>query len=225
MRGIVFLILLISTLGFGQQAPQPGQKYAFLNANSSKCLDAYKKSKRPGGEVYQWQYLQIGRQYFQFIPTDSGFYKIVSSNSGLFLAAINNDRGRNITQKLNQSTHLQQWYLEWRDSIYFRIVNRANHLCLDVRDASQKSRAPIMVYPKLNRKSQFWRLYPKEDIDLLKRNEPIGKPEHLGDSINTKYDEVYPVISPDGNDLFICRKGMPEQGGYGKDDKIGRAHV
>ncbi|MBV6492700.1 MAG: hypothetical protein LDLANPLL_00697 [Turneriella sp.] len=32
----------------------------------------------------------------------------------------------------------------------------------------------------------------------------------LGDTINSRYDELAPVLSPDGNTLYFCREGHPE---------------
>lgn len=39
-------------------------------------------------------------------------------------------------------------------------------------------------------------------------------PENLGDSINTAYDESYPMLSPDGKKLYFCSNGLNSMGGY-----------
>ncbi len=44
--------------------------------------------------------------------------------------------------------------------------------------------------------------------------------ENLGPSINTSYDEIYPIISPDGNRLYFDRKLHPQNTGDQKNDDI-----
>lgn len=39
-------------------------------------------------------------------------------------------------------------------------------------------------------------------------------PVNLGDSINTIYDESYPMLSADGKKLFFCSNGLNSMGGY-----------
>lgn len=46
----------------------------------------------------------------------------------------------------------------------------------------------------------------------------VGAREHLDESINSAYDEVLPVISPDGKTLFVDRKNHPNN--IGKNDNI-----
>lgn len=46
----------------------------------------------------------------------------------------------------------------------------------------------------------------------------VGKREHLDQNINSSYDEVLPVISPDGNTLYVDRKSHPKN--IGPNDNI-----
>jgi OOP family OmpA-OmpF porin len=46
----------------------------------------------------------------------------------------------------------------------------------------------------------------------------VGGREHLDERINSAYDEVLPVISPDGNTLFVDRKNHPDN--IGPNDNI-----
>ena len=41
-----------------------------------------------------------------------------------------------------------------------------------------------------------------------------GKPEALGNTINTAYDEDYPFLHPNGKVLYFCSKGHNSMGGY-----------
>lgn len=49
--------------------------------------------------------------------------------------------------------------------------------------------------------------------------------ENLGKSINSKYDEVTPVISPDGKTIFLCRKEHPDNAGEVLKDDIWYARL
>lgn len=53
-------------------------------------------------------------------------------------------------------------------------------------------------------------------IKILEAPEVNMKVENLGDSINTKYNEYYPIISIDGNSLYFTSRHRP--GGLGGED-------
>lgn len=50
----------------------------------------------------------------------------------------------------------------------------------------------------------------KADINLIKDMKFESQPENLGTAINTQYDEIMPIISPDGKALYFDRKDHPE---------------
>lgn len=55
-----------------------------------------------------------------------------------------------------------------------------------------------------------------KDIYLIKKTSSgeWGKQQVLGPVINTKYDEDYPFLHPDGKTLYFCSKGHNSMGGY-----------
>lgn len=57
-------------------------------------------------------------------------------------------------------------------------------------------------------------------IRQLPMPEGAGKPENLGPNINSFFDEVFPVISPDGQTLYFDRKNHPANLGPGNHDDI-----
>lgn len=219
MKSIWFSIslLFVTTLGFAQTEPDLGREYVILNKHSEIGLDAQKLSSRTLAPLYQWHYMQKGTQHFKFIPGDSGHYRIVTEHFS-YLSASSKVPGGEVIQGTTRNLSFQQWRLEWADSIYFRIVNKATGMCMDVADASTKSRAPIILNNKMRKSSQFWRLYPKQELNLVEEGGVISKIEHLSGNVNSMYDEVSPVISPDGKTLIFNRKEMPVENGYGKDD-------
>lgn len=50
----------------------------------------------------------------------------------------------------------------------------------------------------------------KAEINLIKDMKFESQPENLGSAINTEYDEIMPIISPDGKSLYFDRKDHPE---------------
>lgn len=48
----------------------------------------------------------------------------------------------------------------------------------------------------------------------------LSESESLGPNVNSAFDEVYPVISPDGSTLYFDRKYHPENNGSAKEDDI-----
>lgn len=61
----------------------------------------------------------------------------------------------------------------------------------------------------------------KWSINLVPNIEFSSKPENLGEAINSIYDEVAPMISPDGRTIYFVRKFHPENaGGINDEDDI-----
>jgi|YNPMSStandDraft_1061717.scaffolds.fasta_scaffold04936_4 outer membrane protein OmpA-like peptidoglycan-associated protein len=58
----------------------------------------------------------------------------------------------------------------------------------------------------------------KWNINLVPDLDFTSKPENLGDAINTIYDEVAPMISPDGRTIYFVRKFHPDNIGGNKDE-------
>ncbi len=52
----------------------------------------------------------------------------------------------------------------------------------------------------------------------VRAQEPSNARENLGSHINSVYDEVLPIISPDGKTLYFVRKDDPANVGGPKDD-------
>jgi outer membrane protein OmpA-like peptidoglycan-associated protein len=52
----------------------------------------------------------------------------------------------------------------------------------------------------------------------ISRDSTDFTPVNLGSGVNSKYDDLKPIISPDGLTLYICRKDAPENIGGGGED-------
>jgi len=55
--------------------------------------------------------------------------------------------------------------------------------------------------------------YPKRAINLINAINPAFKKKNLGNRVNSVYSEIAPVISPDGQTLYVARQGHPSNEG------------
>lgn len=60
----------------------------------------------------------------------------------------------------------------------------------------------------------------KAEINLIKDLQFESQPENLGAAVNSKYDEIMPIISPDGKSLYFDRKDHPSNTGGTLNDDI-----
>lgn len=81
-----------------------------------------------------------GDDEWQFIPTDSGFYKVINQNSGLAMvvAGASLTNGAPIIQYAyaGGSTYNDEWYIQSVGNGLYNFVNRQSELFLDVKGAS-----------------------------------------------------------------------------------------
>ena len=103
------------------------------------------------------------------------------------------------------------------DSLYFY----ANDILLHTmsRKSFNGSKIGFVLNNAMTVKVDYIKVYQDISINLV--DNPINgyKPENLGRNINSEYDEIKPIISPDGKTLFINRKDHPENiGNLPKDD-------
>ncbi len=50
----------------------------------------------------------------------------------------------------------------------------------------------------------------KAEINVIRYEKYEGKPENLGPMVNSRYEDRYPIIAPDGKTLYFARKHSPE---------------
>lgn len=59
-------------------------------------------------------------------------------------------------------------------------------------------------------------IYPRKSINLVKNINPAYKKKNVGRSINSVYSEIAPIISPDGQTLYVARQNHPDNFGSKK---------
>lgn len=60
----------------------------------------------------------------------------------------------------------------------------------------------------------------KQNINVVKYSEPVGKPENLGSNVNSSFYDHLPLISPDGSLLYFTRKLEDDGKSRGFNDDI-----
>ena len=142
--------------------------YKIISRNSpsgtQKGLDVDNTNGNAGNDlakVQQYDYLGTSNQQWQLLPTDSGYFKIVSRLSGKGLDAENNRTQDNGTQ-VQIYTYLgglnQQWQVVPTDSGYFKILERRSGAAIDVNYASQANGATVQLYQYGGGLNQQWQI-------------------------------------------------------------------
>jgi hypothetical protein len=137
--------------------------YNVVNQNSSACVDAANFGTTNGTAVQQWACgTQQLNQQWQFQPTDSGYYRIVSRAAPAEVWDVTNLGTTNGTPiQLSQfggGTN-QQWEPISLGNGVFEFTDRASGgRCLDVPGSSTANGVPLQIYDCNGTGAQAWTL-------------------------------------------------------------------
>jgi outer membrane protein OmpA-like peptidoglycan-associated protein len=76
----------------------------------------------------------------------------------------------------------------------------------------------FVISGKATAKIDYLRIQQDRSINLVDNPIQGYKRENLGDSVNSPFAELHPLIAHDGKSLFVTRKGHPENMGFEKRD-------
>ena len=137
--------------------------YNVVNQNSNACVDAAGFGTTNGTAVQQWACgYQQHNQEWQFRPTDSGYFKIVSRAAPAEVWDVTNLGTTNSTPiqlwQFGGGTN-QQWQAISLGNGVFEFVDRAaSGRCLDVPGASIANGARLQIYDCNGTSAQAWTL-------------------------------------------------------------------
>jgi len=136
--------------------------YNVVNQNSGACVDATGFGTTNGTAVQQWACgNQQSNQEWQFQPTDSGFFKVVSRGAPAEGWDATNFGATNGTPiqiwQFGGGTN-QQWQPEALGNGFFKFVGRASGRCLDVPGASTANGVQLQLYDCNGTGAQAWTL-------------------------------------------------------------------
>ena len=124
--------------------------YNVVNQHSSDCVDTLNWGTTDGTAVQQWACgTQQANQEWQFVPTDSGYYKLLSrgaSSEVLDVSGQGTGNGTGVTLWSDNGGTNQQWMpVAFGDGTY-KLVGRGSGKCLDVPGASTASGVLLEIY-------------------------------------------------------------------------------
>lgn len=62
---------------------------------------------------------------------------------------------------------------------------------------------------KTNIQIDYLKIFQDVTINIIENSDDVSDSENLGPTINSEYNEIFPVISPDGKTLYVCRDSHP----------------
>ncbi|MBO3739199.1 RICIN domain-containing protein [Actinoplanes flavus] len=132
--------------------------YVFVNRNSGKAMDVYNLATNAGAGIAQYTRNDGNWQQWQFVDAGSGYYKIRSRHSGLFLELPNATDGTQLIQNTDNGTTRQQFTLKDSDSGYVRFLNRHSGKAVEVWEHSTADGAKVAQYADLGNPNQQWQM-------------------------------------------------------------------
>lgn len=143
-------------------AIDPAAWYTVVNQNSNSCVDANGFGTTNGTIVQQWACgnQQINQEW-QFHPTDSGFFTVVSRNApgeAWDVTNVGTVNGSKIQLWATSGGSNQQWQPQSVGNGNFRFVGRGSGRCLDVPGASTANGVQLQIFDCNGTGAQTWRL-------------------------------------------------------------------
>ena len=136
--------------------------YNVVNQNSGSCVDAKGFGTTNGTVVQQWACgNQQSNQEWQFQPTDSGFFKVVSRGASAEAWDVTNvgTTNNSLIQlwQFGGGTN-QQWQPVSLGNGLFKFVGRGSSRCLDVPAASTANGVQLQIFDCNGTGAQSWSL-------------------------------------------------------------------
>jgi hypothetical protein len=137
------------------------QSWYLQNQKSQKYLQPLGASSEVGALIVQQPFADARYQAWWLIPDDEymSFQNNFSSlNLGIDQASTT--PGAPAIQATPDSSHNQDWLLQWRSDTVFELHNRKSHLCLGISGASTADGAQAAQFPCDGSLNQGWSGYP-----------------------------------------------------------------
>jgi hypothetical protein len=146
-------------------AIDPTAWYNVINQNSGACVDATGFGTTNGTKIQQWACGngQVNQEW-QFHPTDSGFYEVVSRGApgeGWDVTNRGTTNGSLIQLWAPGGGTNQQWQPVTNANGNVTFVGRGSGRCLDVPGASTANGVQLQIFDCNGTGAQGWRLVPK----------------------------------------------------------------
>lgn len=125
----------------------PKKCYRVINKKSGKAVDVYGGGTTNNCNIIQWGYHGKANQQWRFTSVGSGYVKVMSRNSGKYLACHTTSNNSNVYQYDYYSGGYKDWKVECVGNTgYYRFVHRASGKVLDITGGSTSDGANCIVY-------------------------------------------------------------------------------
>lgn len=140
--------------------PPPTATYTLTARHSGKLLDVYNAALTDGANAVQWAANGQSNQRWQFRDVGSGYYQVVSLNSGKCLdvyggTSATADGVRAVQWTCGTGTN-QHWRVQDVGSGYLQLVARHSGKCLDVLNAATTDGAQAVQWTCGTGANQHW---------------------------------------------------------------------
>lgn len=191
---------------YAEAAPEESAWYGIVARSSGRSLDLSKGSQEAGAAVIQWEFTHPFSQQWRFVRVAAGseYYRIEARHSGKCLTVDKPDEDAPLTQRPWSGSLYQQWKLVPGGPIGgVQLVVRGNEKCAAITNSNKFNGTPVVLQHPQGRATQQWRLF-RLQLNVDPSQPSFGPPESLA-ALNTPANELQPVLSPDGNMLYLAR--------------------
>lgn len=185
-----------------------------IHVDTSYKIEAMIQPKLEGkNSVYGlvWGVYDVNN-YNAFLVSNMGKVSVITCRGGEFKTIVDWTEGANYQN--NQSHQLVIHYQQ--GEMGFWVDNKK--LITTPHLAFKGGFAGFVISGKTAAKVDYLRVYQNRTINLVDDAIQGFEKENIGSSVNSIYQELHPIIAPDGQSLYLTRKGHPDNLGEDKKD-------
>ncbi len=189
--------------------------YRIINKKSGKAVDVFGAGTANNCNIVQWGYHGNANQQWRFCSVGKGYFKIMSRNSGKYLASHSTSNNSNIYQYDYCSGGYKDWKVECVGNTgYYRLVHRASGKVLDISGGSTADGASCIIYSWNGGDDQLFSIEEVSSAPLYQASAAMLAMNATAESdrvrlswlTNTGYD----------NDFYTVEKMNPSTGDFDK---------
>ena len=136
----------------------PNKCYKIVNKASGKVLDVYGASTCNNTRIVQWSGHSGANQQWKFSDVGNGYVKIMSRNSGKYIACHSVDNGATVYQYDYYTGGYKDWKIECVTGGYYKITHRASGKSLDVENSCLADGGKIQIWSHNGGNNQLWQI-------------------------------------------------------------------
>ena len=189
--------------------------YRIINKKSGKAVDVYGAGTSNNCNIIQWNYHSNANQQWRFFSLGKGYFKVMSRNSGKYLASRGTSNGSNVIQYDYCSDDYRDWKVECVGNTgYYRLVHHASGKVLDISGGSTVDGANCIIYNWNGGDNQLFSIEEVSSASLYSTSATVLAMNATAESnrvrlswmTNTGYD----------NDFYTVEKMNPSAGDFEK---------